>query len=37
MRFPFLENDPPIIGVFFASRNGYIVCKPPPAAFAKKG
>jgi hypothetical protein len=37
MRFPFLENDPPIICVFFARRNGYIVCKPPPAAFAKKG
>jgi hypothetical protein len=32
-----LENDPPIIGVFFAGRNDYIVCKPPPAAVSKKG
>jgi hypothetical protein len=32
-----LENDPPIIGVFFARRNDYIVIKPPRAAFCKKG
>jgi hypothetical protein len=32
-----LENDPPIIGVFFARRNGYSVSKPQRAAFSKKG